>query len=177
MANKRFQKEQTGKKDKKEPKSDAGFSKEVQDKIVRNLDDEYIAAKNNMSDLFNEADDYYDMIHCVRDQTQFDDEPNIYLPEYLSRLLAEQGNFCAQYFGSRDYVDIYMESDDPQDVAESKATKKLLNMLLNDTDMHYYHKLNRLKMAVSPKGYGVIKGYYRQVIEQRIIRLSVCILT
>uniref|UniRef100_A0A6M3KGT2 Portal protein n=1 Tax=viral metagenome TaxID=1070528 RepID=A0A6M3KGT2_9ZZZZ len=166
MANKRFNEQ--AKKKKKEIKSDAGFSESVQDKIIVNLDDEFTVAKNNLTDIFNNGDDYYDMIHCVREKTQFDDEPNIYLPEYLSRLLAEQGNFCAQYFGSRDYVDIYMESDDLQDVAESKATKKLLNTILNDPDIHYYHKLNRLKMAISPKGYGVLKGSYKQVIEQRI---------
>jgi len=151
----------------KQPESDAGFSGEIQERLVLNLEDEYTTAKRNMSDTFSEADEYYDMIHCVREDLQFDDEPNIYLPEYLSRLLAEQGNFCAQYFGSRDYVDIYQESDDPKDVAEAKASKDLLNTILNMPENHYFHKLQRLKMAVTPKGYGIVKGGYKQVIEKK----------
>jgi hypothetical protein len=166
MANKLYNKSKSEEIEKR-PDSDAPFSETVQRRLIANMENEYSAAKNNLSDLFEEGEEYYDMIHCEREQTLYDDDPNIYLPEYLSRLLAEQGTFCAQHFGSRDFVDTYQESDDPQDVAESKASKKLLNILLNDPKAHYYHKINRLKMAISPKGYGIIKGGYRQVIEQQ----------
>lgn len=162
----------TGKrgKSKKEPeiKSDSTISSEVEAAIKSSFDKEFQSAKQNLDDIFSKGDDYYDMIHCVRKKKQFDDEFNVYIPEFLERLTTQIGNFNSQYFSSRDYVDTYLESEDPKDVAESKASKKLINAILNIPELHYYHKINRLMMAVFPKGYGVIKGGYKQKVEQVI---------
>ena len=168
MANKYFK----GKKVKaadKPPESDAPMSQDIQDWIVNRIQSEYSAAEENLQKNFDKGDEYYDMLHCVREDPQFDDEPNIYLPEYLSRVLAEQGNFCSAYFQSRDFVDVYYETEDPQDVAEAKASKRLLNHILNMRESYTYYKISRMKMAMTSKGYAIIKGGYRQVIEQNII--------
>lgn len=164
MVNKYYKKT---KKAERKPKSDSNISEQIQNLLVKNLEDEYTTAKRNLDDIFDDGDKYYEMIHCEREQSFDDDDPNIYLPEYLSRLLAEQGTFCSQYFSSRDFVDNYQESDNPRDVAEAKASKKLLNTILNDPEAHYYHKISRLKTIISPKGYGIIKGGYKQVVEKQ----------
>ena len=152
----------------KEIKSDSGIQPEVETQIKSILDKELATATQNLDEVNRHNDEYYDMVHCVRKKKQFDDEFNVYIPEFLARLLTQIGSFCSQFFGSRDYVDVYLESDNPKDVAESKASKKLLNTILNDPDLHFYHKTVRLMMAVFTKGYGIIKGSYRQKVEQQI---------
>ena len=151
-----------------EIKSDSGIGPELETAIKSNLLKEFDTAKQNLDDVFTKSNDYYDMVHCARKKKQFEDEYNVYIPEFLARLLTQIGNFCSQYFSSRDYVDVYLESEDPKDVAESKAGKKLINEILNMPELHFYHKIVRLMMAVFTKGYGVIKGSYKQKVEQQI---------
>lgn len=161
----------TRKKTKKDPeiKSDSTIKPEIETALKQIFDRELLAAKQNLDDVFTKSNDYYNMVHCVRTKKQFDDEFNVYIPEFLERLLTQIGNFCSQFFGSRDYVDVYLESEDPKDVAESKASKKLLNQILNIPELHFFHKVVRLMMATFTKGYGVIKGSYKQEVTQEII--------
>jgi len=82
--------------------------------------------------------------------------------------LTQIGSFVSQYFGSTDYVEVDLNSEDPKDILESKASKKLLNTLLNKKKAHYYHKIVRLMMSVYTSGYGIIKGDYEQEVEEVI---------
>lgn len=148
-------------------KSDAPFSDDIQQHILDWLSREFDTAKRNMEPFHKAFQEYNDMIHCIREKRN-DYEPDIYLPEFTSRLLTQIGNFVSQYFSSRDFVETRVNSDDPVDVAEGKASKKLLNVLLGEKDAHYFHKLCRLLMFVNPGGFGVIKGSYNQEIEQII---------
>ena len=108
--------------------------------------------------------DYYKMLHCERITDIQDIESDIFLPEFVGRVLTIIGEFVARYFSSREFVDVYLTSENPKDVAESKAAKTLLNRLLADEDLYFYLKVVRLLMSVITCGYGVIKGFYRQSI-------------
>lgn len=146
-------------------KTDAPFSDEIQQHILGWLSREFDTAKRNMQPFHDAFQEYNDMIHCIRDKKN-DYEPDIYLPEFTSRLLTQIGNFVSRYFSSRDFVETRVNSDDPIDVAEGKASKKLLNTLLGEKGAHYFHKLCRLLMFVNPGGFGIIKGGYDQKVEQ-----------
>lgn len=145
--------------------TDAPFSDELQEHVLDWLDREFSVAKRNMEPFHDAFRDFYDMIHCQRAKKK-DYEPDIFLPEFTTRLLTQIGNFVAQYFQSRDFVETRVNSDDPRDVAEGRASKRLLNTLLGEKDAHYFHKLCRLLMFVTPGGFGVIKGGYDQQIEK-----------
>ena len=148
-------------------KTDAPFNDDIQKHILDWLSREFAVAKRNMAPFHTAFQEYNDMIHCIRDKKN-DYEPDIYLPEFAARLLTQIGNFVSQYFSSRDFVEARVNSDDPMDVAEGKASKKLLNILLGEKDAHYFHKLCRLLMFVNPGGFGIIKGGYDQQVEQII---------
>ena len=148
--------------------TDSSIKQEIQDQIISHLQDEYTTASRNMQDIKNDFDDYYNMIHCVRTKKPNEWESDIYLPEFLSRILTQIGNFVARYFASRDFVEVDLITDDPVDIAESKASKKLLNSILNMKDNHYYQKVVRLMMFAMPVGYGIIKGGYKQKVEQEL---------
>jgi hypothetical protein len=149
-------------------KTDAPFADDIQQACTGWFNQEFDAAKENMKVYRDNFAVYDDMIHCIRDKKN-DYEPDIYLPEFTSRVLTYIGNFVAQYFGSRDYVETAGNYDDPRDIAEAKASKKLLNTILSDKDAHYFHKICRLLMFIEPNGFGVIKGGYNQRIEQDIV--------
>jgi hypothetical protein len=150
----------------KDVKSDWPVPKETQDKLLSFVSDELDIAIRNNDKVEKEFEEYYNMIHGIREKKGNDWESDIYLPEFLSRLLTQIGNFCAQYFASTDYVDTALDSDDPKDVAEAKASKKLLNTILNDKYTYYYAKVVRTMMYVFTCGYGVIKGGYDQQVDK-----------
>jgi hypothetical protein len=151
-----------------EPVSDWTVSDSVQKSLLGHLTTELEVAKRNNEKVNGDFKTFYNMIHSVRNRKPNEWESDISLPEFLSRLLTQIGNFCAQYFSSTDYVECDIDSEDPKDIAEAKASKKLLNILLKDPDAFYYHKIVRLINYVFTCGNGVIKGGYDQVIEQVI---------
>ena len=149
----------------KTPKSDWNVSEDIQKSLVGYLTDELEVAVRNNEAINENFEEYYNMIHGIRESKPNEWESDIYLPEFLSRLLTQIGNFVAQYFGSTDFVEADTDSDDPKDVSEAKASKKLLNNILNDKQSYYYHKIVRNLMYVFSCGYGIIKGDYKQKVE------------
>jgi hypothetical protein len=67
-----------------------------------------------------------------------------------------------------DYVEIAGDSDDPKDVAEGKASKKLLNTILNDPETYYFSKLVRAMMITFVQRSCVVKGDYRQNVTKEL---------
>lgn len=155
-------------KKKKTPKSDWSVSDEIQQSLISHVSQELEVAARNNERTDAEFDAYYGMLHGVREKKDNDWESDIFLPEYSSRLQTQIGSFVAQYFASTDYVETDLDSEDPEDVAEAKAAKKLLNTLLNDKDMYYYYKIVRLILFVFNGGYGIVKGKYKQSVQKEL---------
>lgn len=166
MANKLYNKKKKGRP---KTKTDSDIPENIQDVIVSNLDDDFFIAKQNMEVVNKDFDDFYNMIHCVRENRPNEWESNVALPEFISRLLTQIGNFVAKYFASRDYVEIDEDdSGDARVLAQSKAAKSLLNAILNDHESYYFQKIVRLLMFCWPAGWGIIKGGYEQEIERYV---------
>ena len=143
-------------------------SEEIQDIMTKKLDDDFFIAKQNMDEVNKDFDEYYNMIHCVRENRDNEWESQVALPEFVSRLLTQIGNFVEKYFASRDYVETDEDDGDPKTAAEAKVAKNLLNAILNDSESYYFQKVVRLLMFVWSAGWGVIKGGYDQRIERYI---------
>jgi hypothetical protein len=152
--------------DRRPAKSDWKVSEDVQKALLGHISDELITAERNNKKVNDDFESYNNMMHSVRENKTHDWESDIFLPEFSSRLLTQIGIFCSQYFSSTDFVECDIDSNDPKDVAEAKASKALLNYLLKDKEAYYYHKIVRLKMYDNICGYGIIKGGYKQVVEQ-----------
>jgi hypothetical protein len=166
---KRYNKKKRGRP---KTKTDAPISQEVQDKIVADLSDDFFVADQNMQVVNDGFSDIYDMIHCKRKNTENEWESRVSLPEFTSRLLTQIGNFVAKYFSSRDYVETDEDEGDANTQMQARAARSLLNALLNDNNAHYFQKIVRLLMFVWPAGWGVIKGGYRQEVEEYVVGYS-----
>ena len=149
-------------------RSDWKVPKEIQDALLSHISKELTIAIRNNKKINEDFEVYSNMLHSIREAKPNEWESDIALPEFASRLLTQLGNFVAQYFSSTDYIETDIDSDDPENVAEAKAAKDLLNTLLKDKESHYYHKIVRLIMFVFSCGYGIIKGGYRQKIRKRL---------
>ena len=165
MANKYYNEKKKGRP---KTKSDSKIPEKVQDYIVSDLNDDFFVAKQNMDEINKDFNTIYDMIHCVRENRENEWESQVALPEFISRLLTQIGNFLAKYFASRDYVETDKDDDNPATIAQSNASKALLNSILNDSKAYYFQKIVRLLMFCWPSGWGVIKGGYEQKIEKYI---------
>ena len=152
----------------KKTKTDSTISQPVQDKIVDDLNDDFFVAEQNMDTVNEGFDEYYDMLHCKRANTANDWESDVSLPEFTSRLLTQVGNFVAKYFSSRDYVETDEDEGDAKTLAEATVSKNLLNSILNDNEAHYFQKIVRMLMFCWPSGWSVIKGDYRQRVEEYV---------
>ena len=163
MANKKFNKKKRGRPSKK---SDSTIPEKIQDVMVSDLKDDFFIAEQNMSEVNKDFDEYYDMIHCVRKNHENEWESTVALPEFISRLLTQIGNFVSKYFGSRDYVETDEDEGDAKTLAQAKVAKDLLNAILNDSEAYYFQKIVRLLMFCWPSGWAIIKGGYEQRVEQ-----------
>jgi len=146
----------------------AKISQAIQDEIISDLNDDFFIAKQNMDEVNKDFDEYYNMVHCVRENRENDWESQVALPEFVSRLLSQIGNFVEKYFASRDYVETDEDEGDAKTLAQAKVAKDLLNAILNDSQSYYFQKIVRLLMFVWPSGWGVIKGGYEQRVEQYV---------
>ena len=165
MGNKKFNKKKRGRPLKK---SDSKIPEKIQDVMVSDLKDDFFVAEQNMDEVNKDFDEYYDMIHCIRKNNDNEWESSVALPEFVSRLLTQVGNFVAKYFASRDYVETDEDEGGPKTVAQAKVAKDLLNAILNDSEAYYFQKIVRMLMFCWPSGWAIIKGGYEQRIEKYI---------
>ncbi|MHC4525147.1 MAG: hypothetical protein ACYSU8_06395 [Planctomycetota bacterium] len=165
MANKKFNKKRRGRP---KVKTDSKIPENIQDFMTSDLDDDFFIAKQNMDEVNKDFDEYYNMIHCVRENRDNDWESNVALPEFVSRILTQVGNFVAKYFSSRDYVETDEDEGDAKTLAQAKVAKDLLNSILNDSESYYFQKIVRLLMFCWPAGWAVVKGGYEQRVERYV---------
>lgn len=150
----------------------------VKDAVTTLFQSELSTDRRNKDEDDRKWREYYDMLHCKRPPTGNDWESDIYLPEFTTRSLTIMSNFLSRYFQSSDIVEADSDSSDPKDVAEGKASKNLLNTLLNQKDAYYFQKVQRMLMFAWMSGWSVVKLGYKQkttdvVVGQKPIQRNV----
>ena len=109
------------------------------------IDSEYKVAVTNNADQVSDFESILDMVELVRSEKNYDWNSDIFIGLLLSHLLTETATWAAQDFASRDFVDIYLEGNHPDDKFKAKAAKLLLNALLNIKDIYHFQKRIRAR--------------------------------
>ena len=104
------------------------------------IDTEYTTAKSNNQQEYSDYESILDMVELVRAEKNYDWKSDIFIGLLLSHMLTDTASWAAQDFASRDFVDIYLEGNQPDDKKKAKAAKTLLNQLLNIKDIYHFHK-------------------------------------
>lgn len=139
----------------------------TKDEIVAKIivDNEYATSKNNQSASWADFESVLDMFEMKRTEKNYEWLSDIFLPELPSMILTDASNWANQYFQSRDFVDVYLEGDTPEDKSNAKAVKKLINKTLNNRDLCYYQKYMRMRLINAMAGYVYLKCWWEYVDE------------
>ena len=125
--------------------------------IVQN---EFAIAKSNQEADWMDFESAIDMLEMKRNEKDYDWASDVFIPEFPSIVLSDAAGWVSQYFQSRDFADVYLEGDRPQDEKVCKATKKLINKSLNNQGIHYYQKFVRMRMINALAGYVWLKCWW-----------------
>lgn len=133
------------------------------------VDSEYTTAKSNASLNFSDYDALLDMVDGIRSEKDYDWNSDINLPLVISHLLTEASGWTT-YFQTRDFVDIYLEGDKPEDKAKCAAVKKVLNKTLNIREVYHFHKYIRARMIAWLSGQSYLLCYWEQDIKTNTVQ-------
>jgi len=109
------------------------------------IESEYKLAKTNNDQQYADYESILDMVELVRSEKNYMWQSDVFIGLLLSHMLTETATWAAQDFASRDFVDIYLEGNHPEDKMKAKAAKLLLNSLLNIKDIYHFQKRIRAR--------------------------------
>lgn len=156
----------------KKPKK---LQEDVESYFASMVYDEYTTAQSNQDGANADFEAVLDMIECRRSEKDYDWLSDYSFNELASILNTESAMWASRYFQTRDFCDIYLEGDKPEDLPKCKAYKKLLNKTLNLRDVHHYQKHLRGKLINSMKGevWGVAGWAQNIYTEERVKQVQV----
>ena len=131
------------------------------------INDEFATAKSNQGYEITEFERIIDKIENIRAEKNYEWQSDINLGLMVSHLLTEQADWAAQEFQSRDFCDILLEGDKPDDALKAKAAKMVINKLLNIKDIFHYQKRIRSKTIAWMNGYVDCLCYWEKEIQER----------
>ena len=131
------------------------------------INDEFATAKSNQGYEITEFERIIDKIENIRAEKNYEWQSDINLGLMVSHLLTEQADLAAQEFQSRDFCDILLEGDKPDDALKAKAAKMVINKLLNIKDIFHYQKRIRSKTIAWMNGYVDCLCYWEKEIQER----------
>ena len=109
------------------------------------IDNEYFTAKSNNQEQYADYESILDMVELVRSEKHYDWQSDIFIGLLVSHLLTEAASWAAQDFASRDFCDIYLEGNNPEDKKKAQAAKTIINSLLNIKDIYHFQKRIRAR--------------------------------
>jgi hypothetical protein len=107
--------------------------------------DEWSVGELNRKQENREFSTIVDMFEGKRAVKDYEWYSNVSLKEATSILLTDASSSVNQYFQTRDFVEVYLEGDGPDDDKKCKATRKTINKILNNRRLYHYQKFTRAK--------------------------------
>ena len=129
------------------PKVKHEFDEVIEARIIGNLlTGEYENAKANRQQDNEDFEVYVDLLDANRPEKEYDWMSDIHLPEFFSHVATQMALDVAQYFKTRDFVEVYIEDEGEEAINAAKATKELINRTLNQKHLYHYFKFVRGKL-------------------------------
>jgi hypothetical protein len=126
------------------------------------IDGEYAIAKRNQNDDNLDFESLVDMLEGKRNEKNYEWMSDYSIPELISILQTNASGWASQYFPTRDFVEVKLDGDSPQDIDKARATKKLINKVLNRRDLYYYQKYIRLRLINALHGRCYVLCWWEQ---------------
>jgi hypothetical protein len=143
------------------------FDEDLENIITRQCNDEYTLAKRNQQAAMSDFEANLDIVECKRTEKAYDWMSDVFIPEAPSIFLTEASHEAAQYFATRDFVDIYLEDGkDPKQVLSCTVAKKVINASLNNRNIHHYMKYMQAREINRLAGYVYALCWWEQETKQ-----------
>ena len=136
-------------------------------KIV--IDSEYAIAKRNQNSEVANFESLVGMLECKRNEKDYDWMSDIYFPEMNALFHTERAGEVAQYFPTRDFVNVKLDGETEIDQKKALAAKKCINKTLNRRGLYYYPKFVRLRSINSLFGRAyIIASWERETTTDKL---------
>ena len=127
---------------------------EAEQKLVTQIiNTEYQVAKTNKSMDTADYEESLDQLHSEHGRRDYEWMSDRATNEMASSYLVDLANGTNQYFQSRDYVEVALEGDKPDDKKRCAAIKKLINRSLNNRNIYHFQKDCRMRGIRSIMGW------------------------
>lgn len=137
--------------------------------IIRQIEREVETVSSSHNHEWSDFESTLDMLECKRTEKNYEWMSDVVYPEYAACLLTEASHWANQYFVSREYVDVYLEGDKPDDQRKCALVKKLINAMLNRKELHHYHKYMRARTINSLAGVCYAICGWTQVVKDTVV--------
>jgi len=136
----------------KKKKYGGKYNERIEQTVAKKIYEEYTVAERNQSEADGEFESIIDILECKRTEKDYEWLSDVFIPEYPSIHLTEASQWANQYFPTRDFVDVYLDGSDPENIIKAKASKKYINSMLNIRGLYHYHKYMRARGINSTYG-------------------------
>ena len=126
-------------------------------------------AEENQQYTNDDFEQYISLLDSERRERKYDWMSDIRIPEFASHMLTQSSIDVAQYFQTRDFVEVYLEDESDEAKACSDATKELLNRTLNRKNLYHYLKFVRAKAINNLCGRVYLKCWWEQSTRQDVV--------
>lgn len=145
------------------------YDKDVEAAVNSIIIDQYQQARRDGKTLYAEFESIIDMLECRRTEKEYEWMSDVFLPEYPSIHLTEASAWANQYFQTRDFVDVYLQSDSPGAKQRAEATRRLINNMLNIREIYHYQKYMRARSINSTMGYCLAICYWERKTKPKVL--------
>ena len=158
---------------KKEKKSKTP-DEQVQDLIgTIVVDSEYKNSASMKSDENLEFDALIDILEGKRNEKDYEWMSDYSLPQLVSIAQTDASSWASIMFQTRDFCEVKLDGEAPDDFLKAKSAKKCINQTLNDRDIYYYPKYIRLRLINFLMGRCYILGWWEQELKTEEITIQI----
>jgi len=119
-------------------------------------------AETNQQGSNDEFEECVSLLDSERREKDYDWMSDIRIPEFASHALTQSSLDVAQYFQTRDFVEVYLQDEGEEAKASAKTAKELINRTLNQKHLNHYLKFVRGKGINNVVGRVYAKCWWEQ---------------
>jgi len=142
---------------------------DIEANIAKQIKKEWDTEGHNDAADIADFEAVVDLLDNKRSEKNYEWLSNVSYPKYAAMVLTECSQWAQQAFSTREYVDVYLEGDGPNDKQKCALVKKLLNKTLNRRGLYHYPKYMRSRLINSTAGVVYAVCGWDQVLQETVV--------
>ena len=149
------------------------FDEDIENRLATIvLDNEVAVVAQNRQTLNEDFEAYMDLFDAIRAEKDYSWMSDIFIPEFISIILAQIADEVSEYFQTRDFVECYVQDESDEAVNGSKASQECTNRTLNRRKLYHYQKYVRARLISKLIGEVVAVCWWEQDIRKKPVPIT-----